>query len=66
MKNGTYKVTFEVELANCLDEDEAKEAIGVWMNETLDNNEFPEVVLELVEEEDLEYETEDEIQELNF
>ena len=66
MKNGTYKVTFEVELANCLDEDEAREAIGVWMNETLDNNEFPEVVLELTEEEDLEYETDDEVQELNF
>lgn len=67
MKSGTYQVSFNVDLANCEDADAALEALKRTVGRMIAKDEFPEVDFELVEEFDIEYETEeDEIQELNF
>ena len=66
MINGTYRVSFEVTLKNHASEEEAHESIKGMVNELLEEDNFPELNFELVEEEDEEYETEEEVEELNF
>lgn len=66
MKNGTYKVILTIDLFECADEEEARNAVADMLSGMLDDDEFPEVDFELVEELDMEYNTEDNIPELNF
>ena len=67
MKTGTYDVTFSVNLSDCEDEHEAKEALKTMLEEMLANDELPELNFVLTQELDLEYSIEEnEIPELNF
>ena len=67
MINGTYRVSFDVVLTDCQDEEDAKNAVGDMVESMIDVREFPEVNFELIEEEDVEYNTEeDELEELDF
>jgi hypothetical protein len=67
MKTGTYDVTFSVNLNDCEDEHEAREAIKGMLEEMLANDELPELNFVLTQELDLEYSIEEnEIPELNF
>ena len=67
MKNGKYLVAFEVNLNNCNSEEEAIEAIRLMVSDMIDEDKFPEVIFDIVEEEDIEYNTEeDELAELDF
>lgn len=66
MKSGTYKVTFHVDLVGCNNEEEAHSAVSQMVNEALDDDRFPELEFELVEELDEEYNTEEEVEELDF
>jgi hypothetical protein len=71
MKNGTYKVSFlvefEVELTGYSNEEEASVAVQGMVKNALDEDNFPEVNFELIEELDPEYNTEeDEVEELCF
>lgn len=67
MKSGVYKVSFVVELNDCLDQDEAESAVASLVSDILDEDKFPEVKFELLEEFDVEYNTEEnEVPELNF
>jgi len=61
MKNGIYRVYFEIELNNCRDEEEAMGEVTNFLEE----NESPEVKLELVQEIEVE-EEEEELEELYF
>lgn len=65
MKNGLYKVSFQVLLKNHVDEDEAHESIMGMIQEMLERYEFPEVNFVLLEEHEVEYDDE-EIDELDF
>lgn len=67
MKSGIYKVSFDVELTNYMTEDEAKQAVMEMVEEMLQEEEFPEVELELLDGVDLDYTLEEEeTTELNF
>lgn len=67
MKNGTYRVSFEVNLNSCKNKAHAKREVASMVTEMIENDDFPEVDFELTEAEDVEYNTEeDEVQELNF
>jgi hypothetical protein len=67
MKNGTYTVSFEVNLSGAVTEEEAIVSIKEMVEEMISKEEFPELNFELTEEEDPEYHTEEaEVQELNF
>jgi hypothetical protein len=66
MKSGTYKVSFMVDLSDCKTEEEAAKEVMGMVSEDIDNGDFPEVEFEMVEELDLEYNTDDEIEELEF
>ena len=66
MKSGTYKVSFEVELTDCENEESARLALFRMISDLMDDDEFPEVNFELTEELDMEYNTEDVVPELNF
>jgi hypothetical protein len=50
MKNGKYKVTFEVELTGMESGQEATHAIVDMFNEMRDNEEAPAMEFELIEE----------------
>jgi hypothetical protein len=67
MISGTYNVKFQVDLTGCETKEEAELAIAQWISELLDEDTFPEVEFELVEELDMEYNTdEEELEELDF
>jgi len=67
MKSGKYRVSFEVELQECQSEECARDAIGEMCLELLEQGEFWELGLELLEEFDLDYMVEeDEVEELSF
>jgi hypothetical protein len=66
MKSGTYRVTLEVEIKDCQDKDEATNSLMAMFSEMIDDDLVPEVDFELLEEFDIEYQTEDEVQELEF
>jgi len=68
MKPGTYRVSFIVDLNEEYTEDQAHSVIGGMIADALDEDNFPELNFETVEEFDLEYhlEEEDEVEELNF
>ena len=67
MKDGTYNVTFSVDLRDCENEEEAEQAIADLVSEALDRGTFPELTLELTEEVEVDYTLdEDEQPELNF
>ncbi len=67
MENGIYKVSFNVDLSDCENEEEARNRIMGMCIELIDEGFFPEVDLELIERADPEYtEEEEEIPELNF
>jgi len=66
MKNGTYKVVLTIDLFECADEEEGRNAVANMLSDMLDDDEFPEVDFELTEELDMEYNTENEPAELNF
>ena len=67
MKNGSYRVSFIVQLTDCSDVEEAEQALLELWGEAADEGELPEVAFEMVEEFDVEYETEeDEVKELDF
>ena len=67
MKNGTYRASFIVELKDCGSEEEAQQTVAELISEALDDENFPELNFEMVEEFDVEYGTEeDELQELDF
>jgi hypothetical protein len=67
MKSGKYLVSFEVDLTDCKDEEEAQQEVASMVSEMLDEDNFPEVDFELLEELDLEYNSEEGgLQELNF
>jgi len=65
MKNGIYKISFDIELTGFLTEDEATESIAAYLMDQ-DPNSSTEVNFELLEEFDPEYHMEDEVDELNF
>jgi hypothetical protein len=68
MKNGLYKISFEVKLVGCETEEDAHKAlIGLLVDSIEGNAEFPEVDFALTEEIEEEYEMEEEeIEPLNF
>lgn len=67
MKSGKYTVEFNVNLTDCEDEDQAREALKKMFNDMLDNDELPQMGFDLVEEIDPEYATEEyNNEELNF
>ena len=70
MKNGRYKVSFNVVLSDCNEEDGeevAFDAVTEMVRDMLEEDELPELNFELLKEFDIEYETEeDELPELNF
>ena len=67
MKNGTYLVSFYVDLNDCADENEAEEMVATLVSDTLDEGNFPEIRLELIEEIDEDYtQDEDELEEVSF
>lgn len=68
MKNGLYTVSFQVNLKNHANEEEAHESIRGMLNEMLLDDQIPEVNFELVEEDELDYtlEEDDGVSELEF
>ncbi len=68
MKMGKYRVSFDVDFDSAGSQEEAEQAVREMVIEMLDNEEFPKVEFELLEEFDPEYHTEEEeeMQELNF
>lgn len=67
MKSGTYRVSFEIELTDCRDQDEAALAVAQMVSDAIDDSDFPELEFELLEALDMEYNTEEnELEELNF
>lgn len=67
MKSGIYRVSFNVNLTSCENEDEALDLIKGMCREMLEEDSFPEANFELVDEMEMEYAfEEDEVQELNF
>jgi hypothetical protein len=67
MKSGTYRISFDVELKDCGSKEEAAQSIAEYISEMLDDELFPDLEMEMIEEFDEEYGTdEEEIQELNF
>lgn len=67
MKNGHYKVTLNVDIKNCVTEDDALQAVATLLVNSMESN-GPnlEVNFELVEEHEVEYHTEDVVKELEF
>ncbi len=69
MKNGMYQVNFNVSLTDCETEEDAKQSIAELFQRMVDQVDFSEMTLELIEDEDddegytLE---EDNCEELNF
>lgn len=63
---GTYRVTFNVDFDSAGSKEEARQAVMAMLSEMIDDDESPEMDFELVEELDIEYCTEDEIEELEF
>lgn len=66
MKNGKYRISFEVDLNDCATQEEAEQTVASLVSETLDEDSFPEIEFELLEALDMEYNTDDEVEELNF
>lgn len=70
MKNGRYKVSFNVVLSDCNEEDGeevAFDTVTEMVRDMLEEDELPELNFELLKEFDIEYETEEnELEELNF
>lgn len=66
MKPGTYRVTLEVNFEEHVTKDEADQALMAMFVQMEDDGLVPELEFELLEEFDLEYMTEDEVQELEF
>ena len=66
MINGTYRVSFEVTLKNHANEEEAHESIKGMLNEMLLEDQIPELNFELLEEIEEEYDSEEEVEELDF
>lgn len=67
MKTGTYKISFNVDLNECENEEEAKMALFHMFQNMMDEGDFPEVEFDLLEEFDLEYMVEEnELKELEF
>jgi hypothetical protein len=67
MKSGTYRVSFVVELRNCGSKEEAEQAVGEMVSDACDVDEFPEVNFEMIEELDIEYNSDElELEELSF
>jgi hypothetical protein len=67
VKSGSYKVSFVVELTNCANEEDAVRSVRAMVNEMLEDDEFPEVELELIDGVDLDYTLEEETTlEVNF
>lgn len=67
MKNGLYKVSFMVEINDCATEEEGAAVTASLINDALDDDNFPELEFELVEEFELEYNSDEELlPELNF
>jgi hypothetical protein len=67
MTPGSYRVSFVVDLTDCNSKEEAFQAIAAMVGDMLDEDNFPDLELELVEELDIEYQVEeDEVPELNF
>jgi hypothetical protein len=67
MKNGLYKVTFMAHINDCVTEEEGAEVVASLINDALEDDQFPEVEFELVEELNMEYNTDEELlPELNF
>lgn len=67
MKSGTYIVSFEVELTDCEDINEAEGAVRGMVENLIEEGEFPEVNFQFVEGTEQEYtQEEDEVEELDF
>lgn len=67
MKSGTYKVSFTVDLRENLSIKEAEKAVAQMVSDACDDDQFPEVEFELIEEFEEEYNTEEEtVRELSF
>jgi len=66
MKAGKYKVSFYVDFVKPCTETKAKLFVAHLVSEMIDSDNFPEVNFELEEEFDLEYNTDEEVDELNF
>ena len=67
MNPGTYRVSFLVDFSDFVSQEEAQQAVAEMVSEMIDEDSFPEIEFELVDELDLEYNTEeDELEELNF
>ena len=68
MKNGSYRVSFEVDLTGYENEQEANEAIKGMVEEMLSEDTFPEVNFELIEEFEPDYFLEEDtgVEELDF
>jgi hypothetical protein len=70
MKNGTYHVSFQVDISNCETEEEAQRWLIKLIVDSIeqDDIEFPEVDFELIEEHEVEYHTEEDdgVEELDF
>ena len=67
MNAGKYLVTFEVDFDSEGSHEEAVEAVREMLVEMIDKSQFPEVDFHLLEELDMEYQTEEnEVEELNF
>ena len=67
MKTGKYVVSFEIDLYNCENEEEAQEAVRGMVEEMVDKSEFPEVKLSFIEGTELDYTFEEEdVKELDF
>ena len=66
MKPGIYRMTIDIEISDCKDKDEAVESVMTMFGEMIDSNLVPEVEFDLLEEFELDYILEDEIQELEF
>ena len=67
MKSGRYCVSFYVDLNDCKDSEEAELVVGELLSEAIDENAIPQLNFELVEELEIEYNTDEpELAELNF
>lgn len=67
MKNGRYKVYFEIDIKNCTTQEDAENTILSLLFDSIEGpTVFPEVFFELKEEFEIDYHTEEEIKELEF
>lgn len=67
MKSGRYRVSFYVDLNDCRDAEEAEITVGELLSNAIDEDCIPELVFDLVDELDIEYQVDEpELQELNF